>query len=71
MEKVDLSFVGKLQGRQVVSEVHLQRSRQEIADSFGIQKFSLLRVLSDFEKEGAIEIKGKVIKILNRSKMLK
>jgi len=31
----------------------------------------LLRVLSDFEKEGAIEIKGKVIKILNRSKMLK
>ena len=58
-------------GEQGSNEVHLQRSRQEIADSFGIQKFSLLRVLSDFEKEGAIEIKGKVIKILNRSKMLK
>ena len=51
--------------------MHLERSRQEIADSFGIQKFSLLRVLSDFEKEGAIEIHGRTIKILNRRKMLK
>ena len=58
-------------GEQGSNEVHLERSRQEIADSFGIQKFSLLRVLSDFEKEGAIEIHGRVIKILNRRKMLK
>ena len=53
-------------GEQGSNEIHLERSRQEIADSFGIQKFSLLRVLSDLEKEGAIEIKGKIIKILNR-----
>ena len=58
-------------GEQGSNEVHLERSRQEIADSFGIQKFSLLRVLSDFEKEGAIEIHGRTIKILNRRKMLK
>ena len=53
-------------GEEGSNEIHLERSRQEIADSFGIQKFSLLRVLSDLEKEGAIEIKGKIIKILNR-----
>lgn len=58
-------------GEQGSNEVHLERSRQEIADSFGIQKFSLLRVLSDFEKEGTIEIHGRTIKILDRRKMLK
>lgn len=58
-------------GEQGSNEVHLERSRQEIADSFGIQKFSLLRVLSDFEKEGAIEVDGRNIKILDRRKMLK
>ena len=58
-------------GEQGSNEVHLERSRQEIPDSFGIQKFSLLRVLSDFEKEGAIEIDGRNIKILDRRKMLK
>ena len=58
-------------GEQGSNEVHLERSRQEIAGSFGIQKFSLLRVLSDFEKEGAIEIDGRNIKILDRRKMLK
>ena len=58
-------------GEQGSNEVHLERSRHEIADSFGIQKFSLLRVLSDFEKEGAIEIHGRTIKILDRRKMLK
>ena len=56
-------------GEQGSDEIHLERSRQEIADSFGIQKFSLLRVLSDLEKEGVIEIKGKNIKILDRHKL--
>lgn len=58
-------------GEKGSNEVHLTRSRKEIADSFGIQKFSLLRVLSDFEKEGAIAINGKDITILDRRKMLK
>lgn len=49
--------------------IHLYRSRQQIADSFGIQKFSLQRVLADFEKEGAIEIDGRSIKILDSNKL--
>ena len=56
-------------GEQGSNVVHLSRSRQEIADSFGIQKFSLLRVLADFAKAGAIRINGRGITILDRSKM--
>lgn len=56
-------------GEQGSNTIHLYRSRQEIADSFGIQKFSLLRVLADLQKEGAIKIKGKEITILDRSKI--
>lgn len=57
-------------GEQGSNNIRLTRSRQEIADSFGIQKFSLLRVLSDFEKEGALKINGKEITILDRQKLL-
>lgn len=56
-------------GEQESNVIRLERSRQEIADSFGIQKFSLLRVLSDFAKEGAIKVDGRQITILDRSKM--
>ena len=49
--------------------IHLYRSRQQIADSFGIQKFSLQRVLANFEKEGAIEIDGRSVKILDSNKL--
>ena len=56
-------------GEQGSNVIHLERSRQEIADSFGIQKFSLLRVLADFTKAGAIKINGREVTILDRSKM--
>lgn len=56
-------------GEQGSNVVHLSRSRQEIADSFGIQKFSLLRVLADFARAGAIRINGREVTILDRSKM--
>ena len=56
-------------GEQGSNIIRLFRSRQEIADSFGIQKFSLLRVLADFQKEGAIKINGREITILDRQKM--
>lgn len=56
-------------GEQGSNTIHLYRSRQEIADSFGIQKFSLLRVLADFEKKGAIKVNGKEITIIDRNKM--
>ena len=59
----------ELAGEQGSNVIHLSRSRQEIADSFGIQKFSLLRVLSDFVKAGAISINGREVTILDRTKM--
>ena len=49
-------------GEQGSNIIRLFRSRQEIADSFGIQKFSLLRVLADFQKEGAIKINGREVR---------
>ena len=59
----------ELAGEQGSNVIHLSQSRQEIADSFGIQKFSLLRVLADFTKAGAIKINGREVTILDRSKM--
>ena len=59
----------ELAGEQGSNVIHLSQSRQEIADSFGIQKFSLLRVLADFAKAGAIKIHGREVTILDRSKM--
>lgn len=56
-------------GEQNSNTIRLTRSRQEIADSFGIQKFSLLRVLSEFEKEGVIRVDGKTIEIIDRSRL--
>ena len=45
--------------------VTLDRSRQEIADSFGIQKFSLIRTLAEMEQDGVIKIENRAITILN------
>ena len=59
----------ELAGEQGSNVIHLSQSRQEIADSFGIQKFSLLRVLADFAKAGAIKINGREVTILDRSQM--
>ena len=59
----------ELAGEQGSNVIHLSQSRQEIADSFGIQKFSLLRVLADFAKAGAIKINSREVTILDRSKM--
>lgn len=54
---------------QKTRQIVLFRSRQEIADSMGIQKFSLMRVLSEFEKEGAIKIDGRNIEIIDSRKL--
>ena len=61
-----LNELAKEQGADTIT---LTQTRQQIADMFGIQKFSLLRVLSDFQKEGAISVEGRQIRIINRSKM--
>lgn len=44
--------------------VTLYRSRQEIADSFGVQKYSLLRALAELEKEGVVKVDNRHITIL-------
>lgn len=55
--------------RQKSETIHLDKSRQEIADMFGIQKFSLMRSISEFADSGAIAVDGKSIIILDRSKL--
>ena len=62
-------FLMKAAKEQQSRTIKLSNSRQEIADTFGIQKFSLLRCLSEFEDNGAIKIDGKRITILNSDKM--
>ena len=47
----------------------LQKSRQEIAESFAIQKFSLQRCLKEFDADGMIKLKGKQISILDKEKL--
>lgn len=68
LEKVAY-FLMKAAKEQQSRTIKLSNSRQEIADTFGIQKFSLLRCLSEFEDNGAIKIDGKQITILNSDKM--
>ena len=48
----------------VLTRDHLGRSRQQIADSFGIQKFSLIRCLNQLQAEGLVEVPGKDIRLL-------
>lgn len=62
-------FLMKAAKEQKSRTIKLSNSRQEIADTFGIQKFSLLRCLSEFEDNGAIKIDGKQITILNSDKL--
>ena len=62
-------FLMKVAKEQQSRTIKLSNTHQEIADTFGIQKFSLLRCLSEFEDNGAIKIDGKQITILNSDKM--
>lgn len=50
-------------------KIVLNKSRQELADSFGIQKLSVIRALNTLKEEGAIDIEGRNITILNKSKL--
>ena len=67
-EKV-AQYLIKMATEQQSRTLRLDVSRQEMADIFGIQKFSLLRCLSEFEEKGAIRIEGKTITILNSDDM--
>lgn len=53
--------------RQGTTHLLLNHSRQHIADSFGIQKFSLQRCMNELKQEGIIDFSGKSIDILKPS----
>ena len=57
-------FLKEEQRRQQSNTITLSMSRQELADHFGIQKYSLQRTLNELQETGAIHIDGKTIEIL-------
>ena len=58
-------FLKEEQRRQKSNTIILPMSRQELAAHFGIQKYSLQRVLNELQESGAIRIDGKTIEILS------
>ena len=57
-------FLKEEQRRQQSNTILLSMSRQELADHFSIQKYSLQRALNELQESGAIRIDGKTIEIL-------
>ena len=57
-------FLKEEKRRQQSNTIQLSMSRQELADHFGIQKYSLQRALNELQESGAIRIDGKTIEIL-------
>ena len=49
-------FLKEEQHRQQSNTIRLSMSRQELADHFGIQKYSLQRALNELQESGAIRI---------------
>ena len=47
--------------------VTLGMTQNELADFFGVARPSVARALGDLEKEGYIEAKGKIIRIINKT----
>jgi CRP-like cAMP-binding protein len=58
-------FLKEEQRRQQSNTIRLSMSRQELADHFGIQKYSLQRALNELQESGAIRLDGKTIEILS------
>ena len=63
-EKVSL-FLKEQSRLQQTDHILLPMSRQELADYFGIQKYSLLRCLNEMKRDGAILVEGRYIQILS------
>lgn len=63
-EKVSL-YLKDQSRQQQTKKILLPLSRQELADHFGIQRYSLLRCLSELKQEGAILVEGRHIQILS------
>ena len=67
-EKV-ANYLEEVTQRRNSNTITFEVSRQEIANMFAIQKYSLQRVLGEFSKGGAIKMRGKTITILDREKL--
>ena len=63
-EKVSLYLMEQSRHQQT-RNIILPLSRQELADHFGIQKYSLLRCLNELKQEGVIRVEGRHIHILS------
>ena len=63
-EKVSL-YLKEQSRQQQTKNILLPLSRQELADHFSIQKYSLLRCLNELKQEGAILVEGRHIQILS------
>ena len=50
--------------------LNLTLTRDDIANLVGTATESVIRMLSEFNKEGLVELKGKKIKILDQVKLL-
>ncbi len=66
-EKVTQLIINEYQ-TQHSSVIHLDKSRQELAECFGIQKNSLIRALNELVSDGAVKVKGREITILDFDK---
>lgn len=49
--------------------VMLSRSQQSLADLFGVTRPSLARAIGEMDQEGIIEVKRKVVRILDRKRL--
>lgn len=67
-EKVIFYLRSEMQAQRCTT-LRIDQSRQHLADTFAIQKFSLIRSLAELEKAGAIQINGKEITILDFKKL--
>lgn len=57
-------YLKELQMEQKSNKLRMPLSRQQMADLFGIQKYSLQRCLNELQKDGFIIIEGKYIQIV-------
>lgn len=64
-EKVSL-YLREQSRLQQTKQIVLPMSRQELADYFGIQKYSLLRCLNELKQEGVIRVEGRHITLITK-----
>lgn len=53
------------------SSFRLKRSRTQLAEYFGVQRQSLARSLKEMEDDGIIHLKGRVVTVLDRNKLIR